>query len=97
MMTEQELIKAIRGHKLVGVGSCSVIDECYSDSELWEKFGPEAGCNTIDEAIKKAVGREDLFIEQHLEHRFGDDDDRELQMRDEWEAMKQAAGWEHDK
>jgi hypothetical protein len=38
-MDYEDLIQAIRAHPDFGLGSCSVIDECYSDEELVEHFG----------------------------------------------------------
>lgn len=38
MASTQELIEAIRADSVVGIGSCSVIDECFSDEELVERF-----------------------------------------------------------
>jgi hypothetical protein len=88
MMTKEDLVKAIRSNKLIGAGTCSSIDECFGDSELWESFGPPSGCNTIDEAIKKAISRENLSIDRMVDCRFGDDDDKELLIRNEWEDAK---------
>lgn len=34
-------IKAVRSDEKVGVGSCSVIDECYTDAELEEALKRE--------------------------------------------------------
>jgi hypothetical protein len=34
-----EIVAAIRNDRLVGRGTCSVIDECYTDDELVEAFG----------------------------------------------------------
>ena len=30
----EEIIRAIRADKIVGLNSCSVVDECFTDSEL---------------------------------------------------------------
>lgn len=35
-MEKQELIDFIRKNKIIGSGSCSVIDECWSDAQIWE-------------------------------------------------------------
>jgi hypothetical protein len=34
-----EIVEMIRADELVGVGSCSPVDECYTDDELVEAFG----------------------------------------------------------
>jgi hypothetical protein len=88
MYTKEELVKAIRSNKLIGSGTCSSIDECYEDSELWNDFGPDGGNDTIEAAVMSAIKREGLWIEKHVECRYGDDDDVELKIRDEWEAAK---------
>lgn len=33
-MNVEKAIEAIRNHPEMGIGSCSVVDECYSDQEL---------------------------------------------------------------
>lgn len=38
MFTDQELIDAIRNHPLVGLHTCSVVDECFDNEELVEWF-----------------------------------------------------------
>ena len=58
-------VKAIRDSKHVGRNSCSVMNECYSDSELchmleyFEIYTPE-------EALKFALEKEGLTIEDTL-------------------------------
>jgi hypothetical protein len=88
MYTEQELIEAIRKNKLIGRGSCSSIDECYDDKELWKAFGAPAGNNTLEEAIQAAIDSEDIFVDRMLDCRFGDDDDKELLIKNEWDTAK---------
>jgi hypothetical protein len=34
-----EIVAAIRSHPLIGRGTCSPIDECYTDDELVDRFG----------------------------------------------------------
>lgn len=88
MYTEQELIAAIRSHKLIGRGSCTSIDECYDDKELWNMFGIPAGNETLEAAIKDAIESEDLHMEQGLNARWGEDDDPQLLQYKEWEKAK---------
>lgn len=90
-MDEKELIAAIRGHKLIGRGSCT-IDECYDDKELWQAFGPPAGNTTIEAAIADAIDSEDLRVDAMVNARFGDDDDAELKISKEWEDAKKEHG-----
>lgn len=87
-MTEKELIDAIRNHPLIGRGSCTSIDECYDNKDLWEMFGPPAGNHTIEAAIKDAIESEDLHMEQGLNARWGEDDDPQLKEYQEWNERK---------
>lgn len=90
MYTEEELVEAIRNHPLIGRGSCTVIDECYDRAELWPAFGIPAGNMTLDDAIKAAIKRCDIWVDRMVDARWGDDDDVELKIKDEWEAEKAA-------
>lgn len=88
MYTEQELIDAIRKHPLIGRGTCTTIDECYDRAELWPAFGIPAGNMTLEAAINAAIESEDLRMDRMMDCRFGDDDDAEIAMKDEWETAK---------
>lgn len=90
-MTTEELVAAIRGHKLIGRGTCTSIDECYDDADLWTRFGPPAGNLTIEAAIQAAIASEDLHMEQGLNQRWGEDDDPQLLEYNEWQAAKKEA------
>jgi hypothetical protein len=85
-MTDKELkqaIEAIRSDKLVGRGSCTSIDECYSDDELANdllRFGI-----TLADAVKWARETEGLFLEQACNARWGEDDDPQLVNLHEWQ------------
>ena len=71
----QAFIDAVRADKKVGRGSCSNIDECYEDSELWEmiKEAPDT-----EGAVKIARECAGLWLEQGLNQRWGEDDDPQL-------------------
>lgn len=69
-----ELIKSVRSHPKLGRGSCSTIDECWSDKELLEEFDKE-GIKTPQEAVSWAMEYEGLQREQALNQRWGEDDD----------------------
>ena len=64
----QEMIAAVRADVKVGRGSCSVIDECYSDRELAEAL-TEAGIDTVKAAVDWARDVERLFREREQEIR----------------------------
>ena len=80
-------VQAIREHKLVGRGSCSSIDECMSDEELVQELD-ERKVGTADEAVKWAVHHEDLFLEQGLNQRWGEDSDLQLLAYNEFQTAK---------
>lgn len=64
----QEMVAAVRADVKVGCGSCSVIDECYSDRELAAALA-EAGITTVAGAVKWARDVERLFREREAEVR----------------------------
>lgn len=76
-----ELIKAVRKDRLVGVGSCSSIDECYEDEELWEVIRE---AKSPQEAVKLAREAEGIFLEQEANCRWGEDDDPQLENLRQW-------------
>lgn len=77
-----ELIAAVREDKKVGRGTCTRIDECFSDEELFEEILKD--CKTPGEAVKEAREFEGLKIEQALNARLGEDDDPQLVAYHEW-------------
>lgn len=64
----QEMIAAVRSDVKVGRGSCSVIDECYSDRELVDALA-DADIDTVREAVAWARDVERLFREREQEIR----------------------------
>ena len=82
--SREELIQAVREDRRVGRGSCTRIDECFSDDELWEAILKE--CTTVEGAVKAAHEFEGLKLEQGLNVRWGDDNDPELLAYQEWMA-----------
>lgn len=61
-------IKAVRDDAKVGRGSCSVIDECYTDAELEEAL-KRAGIKGKIESVRWARGVERLYREREREAR----------------------------
>ncbi len=82
-----KLVCAIRDSRLVGTGSCTVIDECYEDSDISEAL-QRLKITTVAGALEWAIDVCDLYIEQALNCRFGDGDDPQLAMAEEWDAAK---------
>ena len=91
-----ELIKAIRNDVMVGRGTRSSIDECYSDSELHELIGEHNDqqrrycegkglVNTPRQAVEWARRWEGMRVENALNYRWGADDDPELLAYNEWQ------------
>jgi hypothetical protein len=70
-------IEAIRNDKVVGRGTCSSIDETMGDNELIEGLAAE-NVRTPAQAVKWARKNEQMWLEQGLDARFGDDDDDQL-------------------
>jgi hypothetical protein len=78
-------VKAIRDDKKVGRGTCTTIDECYSDEELIAELNEE-GVKTPADAVKWAHELEGLRIENALNHRWGEDSDPELERYKNWNS-----------
>ena len=76
-------VMAIRNHPKVGRGSCTSIDECFSDQELIDCLDA-SGVSNEDDAVKWAVDHEGLFLERGLDQRWGEDDDWQLEVYNEW-------------
>jgi hypothetical protein len=85
----KQAVEAIRNDELVGRGSCTSIDECYSDDELSEEL-LRAGATTIEQAVKWARDSEGLWLEQACNARWGEDDDPQLVDLHEWGEKRQS-------
>lgn len=72
-----KLVESVRSHPKLGRGSCSTIDECWSDKELLEEFRKD-GIKTPQEALDWAMDYEGLQREKALNQRWGDEDDWQL-------------------
>ncbi len=78
----REMIDAIRRDSVVGRGSCSTIDECFSDEELAELV---EACEDVAAAVSLARRREGESADRALDQRWGDDDDPQLEMKREFD------------
>lgn len=83
-------IQAIRKDPLVGKGTCSVIDECYSDKELLITLDEDKV--TLTNCIEWAQDIQQDHLEQALNARWGEDSDPEVK---EYRDFKKARG-NHD-
>ncbi len=79
----QKLIDEVRGDKDVGRGTCSPVDECFSDAELIEIW-TEAGVKTPAQALEWAYYEHGIFLDQSLNARWGEDDDPQLIAHEKW-------------
>lgn len=82
-MTTDKRIEAIRNHPKVGRGSCTAIDECFTDEELIQGLD-ESEAKTEEAAIRWALKSEGLRVEDALNKRWGEDTDPELTRYREW-------------
>ena len=78
-------VKAIRDDNVVGRGSCTSIDECRDDEELVKTLD-ENNITTARQAVKWAREDEKMWLEHGLECRWGDDDDSQLLIYNEYVA-----------
>jgi len=87
MSTKAELVAAVRSNPRLGRGSCTHIDECFSDDELFDDILKD--CKTPEEAVKAALEFEGLKLEQGLNQRWGEDDDPQLLAYQEFHNYKE--------
>ena len=67
MIASQDIrVIAIRNHPKVGRGSCSTIDECYTDEELLRDLDA-AGIKGKRAAVRWAREGENLWVERYNE------------------------------
>tara|TARA_R110000823_G_C15697833_1_gene476114 strand:- start:264 stop:551 length:288 start_codon:yes stop_codon:yes gene_type:complete len=84
-------IKAVRDNKLVGRGTCTYANECFSDEELLAEITCSKGPDfTEKDAIDWCIWLQDLKMDQMLGCRFGDDSDDELNVYREWRDQCEA-------
>ena len=77
-------VKAIREDALVGSGTCTSTNECYSDEELVRELD-RYNILTPRAAVKFAREGEELHLEQGLNCRWGEDDDPQLLAYNKWQ------------
>ena len=66
-------IEAIREHRLVGNGSCTSVDECWTDDEIIECLD-NLGVESPEGAVKWALEQEGMWREQGLNASSGEPD-----------------------
>ena len=70
-------LKAIRKHDKGGEGTCTTIDEAWTDEEIIEELD-KRDIKDAKDAVKWAVEQEGIVLEQGLNTRWGSDDDPQL-------------------
>lgn len=89
-----ERVKAVRDDELVGEGSCTFIDECFTDEELVDMLD-KVGIQTASGAVNYCRNLEGLDRDAALEARWGEDDDMALAHQRDWQRqieLSQGAG-----
>lgn len=76
-------VEAIRNDMLVGHGSDTSTEMCYTDEELVEELD-KLNIQTPRAAVKWAREGEEMWLEQGLNCRWGEDDDPQLLLYNEW-------------
>lgn len=84
-------VVAVREDKLVGKGTCSAIDECWTDDNLVEQFD-EDGIVTPKQAVEWCFEYEDLHMEQAPNQSSGEPDCPAMAVWNEWQDRKKEAG-----
>jgi len=79
-----ELVKAIRENKLIGRGSCSIVDECKTDKEIIEDM-KDLGITTPEKAVKWYIELEGIQMDKMMDQRWGEDNDPEFAIKKEWD------------
>jgi hypothetical protein len=79
----ETMIAAIRNDSLVGRGTCSSIDECWDYGDLMDGL-LDHHIETVNDALKWAREEEGLFLEEGLNQRWGEDDDPQLEVYNEF-------------
>ncbi len=70
-------VAAIRANKLVGTGSCSVVDECMSDEDIVSRLN-QMGIQSDREAEQYALRSEVNHLEGMLNCESGEEDMTEI-------------------
>jgi hypothetical protein len=78
-------VAAIREDAMIGYGTCTYIDETFSDKEL-AVWLDEVNATTPKEAVVWARDFEELKLEQALNYRWGSDNDPQRIAYNEWQA-----------
>ena len=78
-------IEAIREHRLVGRGSCTSVDECWTDDEIIEHLD-EYGIESPEGAVKWALEQEGMWHERALNASSGEPD---CNLKRDWQQWQE--------
>tara|TARA_R110000824_G_scaffold103508_1_gene245954 strand:+ start:132 stop:377 length:246 start_codon:yes stop_codon:yes gene_type:complete len=76
-------VRAIREHKRVGRGSCTYVDECWSDKDILA-FLDKDGVTTAQGAVDWAIDSEGLIRDQGASCTSGEKDCPLVRAAEEW-------------
>lgn len=62
MTTEAAMLVAIRRHSAIGRGTCSPVDECWTDDEILSDLR-EHNVTTAAAAVERFVGKHNLLCD----------------------------------
>ena len=79
-------VQAIRKDHRVGLGTCTSIDECWSESEILE-FLDDNNIKSAKAAVDWAYEQEGLFREKGSNCSFGESDCELIRAADEWSKI----------
>lgn len=82
-MLRREMVKAIRRNNRVGLGTCTYIDETYSDYELADAL-LEDGIDSVPDAVAWACKEEHDILEMSLNASSGEADCPLVKRYDKW-------------
>ena len=91
MSEPDKWVEAIRQHKLGGRGSCSSIDECWSDVELSEML-VEQGIKSEKAAVTWALDVEGMWHERALNASSGEEDCNLKRGWQQWQQLRKLDG-----
>ena len=77
------LVQAIRSNSLVGIGTCSEIDECWDDDDLIEELQTN-NIYTAEGAIQWAIEEEGIRINYATNYSSGEPDCRLIKRANAW-------------
>lgn len=85
------MIDTIRKHPLIGLGTCSSIEERWDDEDLLVELRRQM-ITTPAAAVEHFLNMEERHLERGLNQRWGEDNDPELVTWKEWKEKRAKLG-----